>query len=368
MKKTLSSIFGLLFIFQCESIISYADECFYPYTLPNELNLSQVQEGAGWDTQYLTGKKVELMRYEKMSSLKDNLWDRVKKSSEDVVRAWNSRVSADAVIDGSVFLVKLFSAKVGINVDFVLEAFNSLKKLFTKQKESLSDDEITVKIKDMEKDLIEAQNQGKFTSAMSNTKNILEAGGAAAVTAAALKGVDGVTKWLVLEASKAVAESGILAKAGAVGKIAGTVGKGVAFVSRAVAPIAIVGATFGVGLFVYNRLCDNYNKNVMEETLTAQNDFTRNMKLYNAVEGAIKRHEWIDKNLLIMSTSTIPNCDEVDVTFHNIPKIEYTDMNKIYRSVQSVKCQFLGEDTRSCRQDVLEEIKCILNGGDDCIK
>ena len=363
MKKILLLIIGALLVYQSTDINSYAvDECTKPIIDLGKLDFSRISSGdSEWDTQKQFGKQTEILRYESIPLAYGDLKSKLKRSAVDYVRAWNSEISYKNVIEAAKLVASIGMLKNGIDSQKLIDSMEKLQSLFVNDG-SLSDEEITLQIDGIKENLNKAVMRGQAEF----KRNVIKDGAYAGLSYLGAKAVLGGLQSLLSTAGTVATTAVEVATEAATAVKVATASTAWSSILSSVAS----GIPVAVGLAVFGYLLYKQDKNIIKEEKTAEYDFYRNLELCNEFERNIRNHEWLDKNILIMSKSTVPTCVETNLMFAKIPDVKYENWDRICEDVAKVKCESFKDNTVSCWKKVLDEIKCILKGEShsSCIK
>lgn len=342
MKKMFSIVLSILFA-SIPSINVYATNCPDVSIDIDELDFSKaISKKRTWDVQTINGiKKAEIVTYEEMPTLKEQLSERLKDASRNLAYAWNGKAGIKAIFKISTSLLNIVTKNIfGINL---LSADESIKKLTDIAKdENLSDEDIISQINRMEENLVLSQEKGALSAAGATVDAAGDALKKGTITSVATAAVTSLGAKVV---------TGSLLTLSTTFLVAGGIG-------------------CAVGLIVYDLICSRYDETVSEMERTATNDLVKSMRLFNRAGEEVKNHNWLNNNVLIMTTLTAPQCQNVDLKFKNVPNVNYNNWNDIYEGIAKAKCKFLNNNTKSCQKKVLDEIKCLIKKKDrlSCIK
>lgn len=357
MKKFMSFLLTILVAIQTLTPNIYAKEdCDIPDIDINEINFEEVKRQMNpvrHYTQKLSNKTIELLRYEGIPHIEKFFNNKIKEANEELVKSWNSQVSPEVLKYAGLAITDILQGKYGIDANSIQYALYTLKGKI--EMESLTDEE---KIASIKSGKLTAEFAGATISAVSAGLGVAAAkavglGTATIATTAATAG----TVTTAGAATTAIAATGsTVAK-----KVGGTVAKkvGTAIVRSCATPIIVGGAVAILAGWV---ISSAYNKFKVEpQQQKAIDGFNRVQSLYEHVKDNILHHDWIKNNLLIMSTSSVPECNYVDTRFHNVNGITYAKtQDEINEDFAEAECMLCGyKDYKDCIKKAFDIINCV---------
>lgn len=311
--KKLISIFLITLIFgQCTSMISYAN-CKIPSIKLKDIDFSETMDDNPWVTQTLADKTIMIARFEKAPNLKENLLDCIKNSFAKLIRVKNSKIEPAVIEYIGLSMVDLAIGRSGMESEATKKMLENAKSYITEENlKSLP-----------ENDKILAISDGKKSSAIATLADTaLSLGGGGLVAAG-------------------------LVKLGAAATAVGAVSTGGA-------ALATMGTVLVLGSAIYNNYCIVPLENQASDTISLF------QKLYKKVRDAVVNHEWIGKNVLLMTMSNEPGCSLVDYDFASVDGVKYKKSQAAMNwDFARAECQFLGEDHEDCQREAMKVIKCI---------
>lgn len=351
MKKVLLVTLASLIVFN-NRLISCAETCETPQIDKEEINFSKIVRNLKpWDKVNFDDKKIDLVRYEALPSLKPNLDNDIKTAAKKYAYEWNNKITLKKALNAADFLTDLITGVFGIESEKVKNTIENLRD-YMKSASELSDEEVQNKLDSMRHDLIASSSKSAVSS------SAISLGVSAATGGAVWAGTALVKKAAIAKTvidSAAVANAATSSAATATGAVAA---------SSAVVPAVVVLGTVGiaVGIGALLLLAHSHNNESEKDEAKAMDDLIRSMEKYKRVKDSIFRHDWIDNNVLVMASSTVSDCPKVNVQFLNVEGIEYKQ-DSVNDYVAISKCQFMEDNTPSCWSKILNEIQCILKAG-----
>lgn len=309
MKKLFALIFIFIIFMKNYDMISYAEQCSIPSINVKEIDFSKIIDGdATTYTQTFKDKIVELVSYEDIPKLDKILGEKMQDAALKLVKAWSSKIDLKNAIKIANYLQErtLYSASPH---EIVAQKINALRDL-TKNAYLYEDEQVNAQLMTIDKAF---ESAGEMTTV-------------AGVTGASVGILTTGALWL--------------------GNMA------------ALCPAILIGG--GAALAALGVFTVSYNKIINWSTEgPALENLRRTMNLIMRVGDEIFNHNWIDKNILIMSTSSISGCEKTDAQFKKIDGIKYNSLKAVSNWFAQIKCKFVNDNSKSCWQNVLEEINCL---------